>query len=94
MFQTTNHNCQVSMALRTLAFLSAIGLSSAFCPFKRDANPDISPDQVAEILARINANLPEVHEEKEKRQTGFDPAAQHIDVTGDHAWQAPGPHDM
>lgn len=78
--------------------LAVARLSVGMCPFRREAagSPigDISEERLAEILARINVELPDhfPHEE-EKRATGFDPVGQRIDVSGQHAWQAPGPND-
>lgn len=84
------------MAIKSLiVLLSALKLSAALCPFKRGDSGafDLPEDKVAEIIARVNEHVTPEEAPKQKRAS-FDPESQLIDVSGDHAWQAPGPHDM
>ncbi|KAF7563561.1 heme-thiolate peroxidase [Stylonectria norvegica] len=93
------------MASRLLILLlAAVGPSLGMCPYKRSedgSSPDIPDHKLAEIFARINENLPEAPEAPEapahledKRASGFDEESQRIDVSGKHAWKAPGPGDI
>ena len=69
--------------------------SQAICPFAKRALED--PEFFKQHLAKHEA----AHEKKEKRQTGpgglpFTTFSedQLVDVTGQYAWQAPGPNDL
>lgn len=80
--------------MRPLPLLLTAGYSLALCPFKR-GDYEIPEDKVAELLAKVNQHVPSKDESlPEKRDTPFDPEEQFIDVSGEHAWQPPGPNDM
>ena len=77
--------------------LLASTISSALCPHANRALED--PESTRELLQKRNS--PRAEKEHEKRQSG--PANipfttfnenQLIDVTGEHAWVAPGPNDL
>ena len=79
------------------AGLSLAVAATALCPYAEQAlkNPDFLKRHLKEQDAAQDASA------KEKRQTG--PGGlpfttfnenQHIDVSGAHAWQAPGPNDL
>ena len=61
----------------------------ALCPYAERALED--PEFLSQHLKERNA--PEAAIQHEKRQTSFD-ENQLIDVTGEHAWVAPGPNDI
>ena len=86
------------------SLLIAAPFATALCPFKRAAGlgggdlASLDPVKVRQLLDKLDLrDLPSEHEQAEhlqKRQTATFSEAQEIDVSGVHAYQAPGPNDM
>jgi hypothetical protein len=91
-------------AIQTLSLLVSLAVwsehASAMCPFKREAGlaegseAAVDPEKLRKLLERLDVELPK--DSEVKRQAPFTTfnVNQEIDVTGQHAWQPPGPTDM
>lgn len=80
--------------MRLAPLLLAAGSSFALCPFKR-GDHEIPDEELARLLAETKHHVPaQDTADRVKRSTPFDREAQLIDVSGEHAWQPPGPNDM
>ena len=64
--------------------------SSALCPYAKRALED--PEYTKELLKE--RAVPRAEKQQEKRQLTTFNENQLIDVTGEHAWVAPGPNDL
>ncbi|KAL8707969.1 MAG: hypothetical protein Q9225_007677 [Loekoesia sp. 1 TL-2023] len=67
---------------------------AGFLALQAAAFPHLNGKMLQDLVKRDSGakNCPFAHQntqKKKKRQVGFDPAAQHVSTTGEHAWVAP-----